>query len=156
LLGSCMTSGRESADEHIAMPCRSRCRAAVIEMISIGILIASVRRGNREAAARLIDHTGSQATKVLDLLARLRDSEIGNHIFSARFAGLPERRSCAFDDLLGNADELAVCPGLMLLALPCGHPLDLLHPTPRRSRPISEPLDTWGVPALQQGDRSGA
>jgi hypothetical protein len=65
-------------------------------------------------AARLIDDTGSQATKVLDLLARLRDHQIGDHIFSARFAGLSERRSCAFDDPLGNADELAVCPGLML------------------------------------------
>src|SRR5450755_4596528 len=75
-------------------------------------------------AARLIDHTVSKATEVLDLLA-----------------GLMKRRSRAFDDFPGNADELAVCPGLLLLALPCGHPLDLLHPTPRRSRPISEPLD---------------
>jgi len=48
-------------------------------------------------------------------------------------------------DLLANADELAVCPGLLLLALPHGHPLDLLHPPPRRSRPISEPLDTPAV-----------
>jgi hypothetical protein len=79
---------------------------------------------------------------VLDLLARLRDHQIGDHIFSARFAGLPERRSCAFDDLLGNADELAVFSGLMLMALLWGHPLNLLHPTPRRSRPISETLDT--------------
>src|SRR5712691_6058893 len=34
------------------------------------------------AAARLIDHTGSQVTKVLDLLARLRDSQIGDDIFA--------------------------------------------------------------------------
>src|ERR1700674_1563472 len=98
-------------------------------------------------ATRLIDHTGSQATKVHDLLARLRDSQIGDQIFAARFAGLQERQSCAFDDLLGNADELSVFPGLMLLALPCGYPLDLLHPTPCRSRPISKPLDT---PASQR------
>src|SRR5450631_248323 len=93
-------------------------------------------------AARLIDHTVSKATEVLDLLARLRDRQIGDHIFAARFAGLMKRRSRAFDDFPGNADELAVCPGLLLLALPCGHPLDLLHPTPRRSRPIPKPLDT--------------
>src|SRR6266576_1066429 len=98
-------------------------------------------------AARLIRHTNSQSTKVLDLLARLRDRQIGDHIFAARFAGPPERRSCTFDDLLGNADEFAICRGLLLLALPCGHPLNLLHPAPRRSRPISEPLDT---PALQR------
>ena len=84
---------------------------------------------------------------MLDLLARLRDRQIGDHIFAARFAGLPERRSRAFDDLLGDADEFAVCRGLLLLALPRGHSLDLLHPPPRRSRPISEPLDT---PAFQR------
>src|SRR6476659_1212051 len=70
-------------------------------------------------AARLISHTGAQSTKVLDLLAHLCDRQIGDHIFAARFAGPPERRSCTFDDLLG--DELTVCPGLMILALPCGH-----------------------------------
>src|ERR1700694_6083782 len=69
-------------------------------------------------AARLIRHTSSQSTKVLDLLARLRDRPIGDHIFAARFAGPPERRSCTFDDLLGDADELTVCSGLMILALP--------------------------------------
>jgi hypothetical protein len=68
------------------------------------------------AAARLIDDTGSQATKVLDLLARLRDRQLGDEIFAARFAGLPKRRSCAFDDLLGNTDEFAVFPGLTLVA----------------------------------------
>jgi hypothetical protein len=93
-------------------------------------------------AARLIRHTGSETTKVLNFLARLRDRQLGDHIFAARFAGLPERCSCTVDDFLGNTDELTVCPGLTILALPCGHPLDLLHPPPRRSRSISEPLDT--------------
>src|SRR3984893_16341881 len=88
---------------------------------------------------------------MLDLLARLRDSQIGDYIFAARFAGLLQRRSCAFDDFLGNANEFAICRGLLLLALPCGHPLNLLHPSPRRSRPISEPLDT---PALQRCDEA--
>src|SRR6476659_3125896 len=76
------------------------------------------------SAARLISHTGAQSTKVLDLLARLRDRQIGDHIFAARFAGPPERRSRTFDDLLGDANEFAICRGLTILALPCGHPLD--------------------------------
>src|SRR5712691_12284673 len=93
-------------------------------------------------AARLINHTVSETTKVLDLLARLRDRQIGDHTFAARFTGLPERCSCAFDDFLGNANEFAICRSLLLLALPDGHPLDRLHPAPRRSRSIPEPLDT--------------
>src|ERR1700674_1997092 len=108
-----------------------------IELLGTGNLLAV-----EHTAARLIDDTGSQAPKVLDLLARLRNRQVGDQIFAARFAGLPKRRSCAFDELLGNTDELAVFPGLMLVALLWSHPLNLLHPTPRRSRPISETLDT--------------
>ena len=84
---------------------------------------------------------------MLDFFARLRDRQLGDHIFAARVAGLPERCSCTVDDFLGNADELTVCPGLTILALPWGHPFDLLHPPPRRSRSISKSLDT---PALQR------
>jgi len=87
------------------------------------------------ATARLIEHTDSLATKVLDLLVLLPDSQIGDHIFSARFAGLPVCRSCAVDDFLGNTAEFAVCPGLLLVALPCGHPFNLLRRADRaRSR----------------------
>src|SRR3979409_1440724 len=68
-------------------------------------------------AARLTNHTNSQSTKVLDLLAHLRDRQIGDHIFAARFAGPPERRSCTFDDLLGDADELTVCCVLLILSV---------------------------------------
>src|SRR6266851_1803308 len=99
------------------------------------------------AAARLIDHTGSQATKVLDLLAYLRHSQVGDHIFTARFAGLPERRSCAFDDLLGNADEFAVFSALLVVPLRRCHPLDCQHPPSCRARAIAKPLDT---PALHR------
>jgi hypothetical protein len=67
--------------------------------------------------ARLIYHASSEIAKMLDLLARLRDSQIADHICATRFVGLPERGSCAFDDLLGTADEFAVSPGLLLLAL---------------------------------------
>src|SRR5882762_1403486 len=89
------------------------------------------------AAARLIDHTGSQVTKVLDLLAYLRDSQVGDDIFTARFAGLPERRSCAFDDLLGNADEFAVFSALLVVPLRRCHPLDCQHPPSCRARAIA-------------------
>src|SRR5271168_5287786 len=53
-------------------------------------------------AARLINHTVAQTAEVLNLLAQLRDSQFGDGIFDARFTGLPECGSCAFDDLLGN------------------------------------------------------
>src|SRR5258708_33476214 len=65
-------------------------------------------------AARLINHTVSETTKVLDLLARLRDRQIGDHTFAARFTGLPERCSCAFDDFLVNPNEFAICRSLLL------------------------------------------
>jgi hypothetical protein len=69
-------------------------------------------------AARLIEHTVPQITKVLNLPARLGDCQFADHICATRFAGLPERGSSAFDNLLGDADEFAVSPGLLLLALP--------------------------------------
>src|SRR5271165_3984251 len=112
-----------------------------IDLLGVGNLLAA-----EHTAASLIDHPASQAAKVLDLLARLRDDEVGKHVLAARLAGVLEGRSRAFHDLRGNADEFAVCPGLLPLALPRRHPLDFVHPTPCRTRPISEPLDT---PALQ-------
>jgi hypothetical protein len=93
-------------------------------------------------AARLIDHTSPEVTKVLDLLACLRDSQLSDCIFAVRFCSLPKRRPCTVDNLLGNTDELSIGLGLMVLALPCGHPLKLLHPPPRRSCPIPKTLDT--------------
>jgi len=60
---------------------------------------------------------------------------------------IPQHHACALQNLLGNAYELTICPGLLLLTLPRGHPLDLQHPTPCRSCSIPEPLDT---PASQR------
>src|SRR5258708_33638090 len=48
----------------------------------------------------------------------------------------------ALELLLGNAEQFAIWRRLLILTLPCGHPLKLLHPAPRRSRPISETPDT--------------
>ena len=55
---------------------------------------------------------------------------------------LLEHLSCASHNLLGNADEFAIFPGLLRLPLLGGHPLDCLHPTSCRTRAISEPPDT--------------
>jgi len=56
---------------------------------------------------------------------------------AAHLAGLCKRRSRVPHDLFGNTDEHAVFPGLLLVALARGHPLDLIHPTPRRSPAIA-------------------
>src|SRR3981189_777954 len=124
-----------------------------LDPVGVGLEDRIERLGRRNllavghTAARLIDHAGSQLAKVLDLLARLRDSQFGNLIRAARFTGLPQHRLRAVDDFFGNPDEFAICRGLLFLALPGGHPLNLLHPAPRRPRPIPETLDT---PALQR------
>jgi hypothetical protein len=56
-------------------------------------------------AARLICHTVSKTTKVLYLFARLRDGQIGDYIFAARFAGLPERSSCTWRMLISPVNS---------------------------------------------------
>ena len=84
---------------------------------------------------------------MLDLPAQLFDRHVGKHILAARLAGLLECHSRVPHDRFGNSDELAVCPGLPLLALPRRHALDLVHPTPRRTCAIAESLDT---PQLQR------
>src|SRR5262245_13711180 len=47
-----------------------------------------------------------------------------------------------FDDLLGNVDEHAVGPGLLPVALARGYPLDLVHPTPRRTPAVTKATDS--------------
>ena len=117
-------AARAFGEEHFVPEFDRRLHLAALDEVGMGLENRIELLGTwnllavEHTATRLIDHAGSQSTKVLDLLARLRDSQIGDHIFAAHFAGLPERRSRAFDDLLGNADELSVSPGLKLLALP--------------------------------------
>src|SRR5258708_32915581 len=118
----CDQAARAFGEEDFVAELDRRLHLAAPDEISMGLenridLLGSWNLFAVEnAAARLIDHTGSEATKVLDLLAHLRDSQVGDHIFAARFAGLPERRSCAFDDLLGNADEFAVFSPLLVVS----------------------------------------
>ena len=93
-------------------------------------------------ATRLIDDTISQSTVLVDLLAEFVIFLVGQQIFAACLAGLLEHLSCALHNLLGDVDELAIFPGLLGVPLADGHPLDFLHPAPRRPGAIVEPLDT--------------
>lgn len=93
-------------------------------------------------SARLIDDAVTEAAVALDLLADFFDGDVGKRILAALRGGLLDRHSGAFHDLLGNADELAVLADLPLVALACRHPLDFVHPTPRRTGAIAKTLDT--------------
>lgn len=117
-------AARAFGEEDLVTELDRRLNLAALDEVGMGLenRIELLDRWNllavEHTAARLIDHTGSQFTKVLDLLARLSDSQFGDHICAARFTGMPERRSCAVDNLLGNADEIAISRDLPLLALP--------------------------------------
>ena len=153
---------RALGEEHLVAELDGGSHLAAFDQIGMGLedRIDLLGVGNllsvQHAAARLIDHTAPQTTIVLDLLADFFDGHVGKHVLAARLAGLLEHHSCAFHDLLGNADELAICPRLLLVALPCRHALDFVHPTPRRTRAIAKTLDTSAVPALWRGGRPGA
>ena len=75
-------------------------------------------------------------------------AHVSKHILAARLVGLLQHYSCAFHDLLDNADELAVRPRLLLVALPRRHALDFVHPTPRRTGSIAKTLDTSALQRL--------
>src|SRR5262249_4570381 len=94
------------------------------------------------SAARLIDDAGSQTTIVRNLLANACNRQTGKHVFAARLAGAPKHPMRFLHNLFANTDERTLCPRLALLPLPCGHTLDLLHPTPCRARAIAKTLDT--------------
>src|SRR5213078_1925472 len=108
-----------------------------INLLAVGYLFAI-----EHAATRLIDRTAPQLAKVLDLFAEFFDGRVGKHIPAAHLASLFERRARVPHNLFGNTDEHAVCRGLLLVALPRGHPLDRLHPTPRRTPAIAKSLDS--------------
>src|SRR6267142_2479220 len=146
-------AARAFGEEHLVTELDRRLHLAALDEVGMGFENRIELLGSwnllavEHTAARLIDHTGSQTTKVLDLLARFRDHHVGDHISAMRLAGIPQHHACALQNLLGNADELTIFPGLLLLTLPRCHPLDLQHPTPCRSCSIPEPLDT---PASQR------
>src|SRR5207245_2227590 len=94
------------------------------------------------ATPRLVDDTISQPAKVLDLSAQFLDGHVCEHVLAAHLASPFERYARIPHDLLGNADEHTVCPGLLLMALPRRHALDLVHPAPRRTRAVAKSLDS--------------
>src|SRR5215472_12900582 len=108
-----------------------------IDLFSVGYLLAI-----EHAAARLIDDAASQLTIVRDLVTDIRDGQIGKHVLAVRRAGVLKHHLCTLHDLLGNADERAVCLPLLPLPLPCGHALNRLHPTPSRASAIAKTLET--------------
>jgi hypothetical protein len=117
-------AARTFGEEHLVAELDRRLHLAPLDEIGMRLKNRIELLGRRNllaiehTATRLIDHTGPQIAKVLNLLARLRDRQFGDHVYPARFTGLPERSSRAIDNLLGDADEFAVSPGLLLLALP--------------------------------------
>src|SRR5215470_5519784 len=116
-----------------------------IDLFGVGHLLAV-----EHAAACLIDDAASQIRIMCDLAADIGDGDIGKHVFATRRAGVLKHNMGTLDNLLGNTDERAVCPDLALLPLPCGHALDLLHPTPSCARAIAKTLETSKVDRFGQ------
>src|SRR3984893_18817704 len=141
-------TSRAFGEEHLVAELDGRSHLAALDQVGMGFEdgIDLFGVGNllsvEHAAARLIDHMASKSAIVLDVLAYVFDGDVGKHILAARLAGLLKHHSCAFRNLLDNADELAICPGLRFIALPRRHALDLVHPTPCRTRAIAKTLDT--------------
>src|SRR3954452_2060421 len=107
----------------------------------IDLLVGGDLLTKEHTTTRLIDDTISQLAEVLDLSAQLLDRHVGEHVLAVRGAGRLEPRARVSYDLLGNADEQPVCPGLLLLTLPRRHALNLVHPAPCRTPAIAKPLD---------------
>src|SRR6184192_4376595 len=115
-----------------------RLHLAALDEIGVGFKdgIDLFRVGNllsfEHPTARLVDHTVSQFTVVVDLLAEFADG----HILAACFAGLLHYLSCTVHHFFGHANEFAIFLGLSFLPFLGRHPLDFLHPAPRHPRAI--------------------
>jgi hypothetical protein len=86
-------AARAFGEEHLVAEFDRRLHLAALDKVRVGIkdLIELLSSWNLLAAkhtvARLINHSNSKIAKVLDLLAKLRDSQIGDDVFAARFSG---------------------------------------------------------------------
>src|SRR5258705_6008973 len=106
----CVIKPRAFGEEHLVTELDRRLHLAALDEVGMGFENRIELLGSwnllavEHTAARLIDHTGSQTTKVLDLLARFRDHHVGDHISAMRLAGIPQHHACALPKLLGNAD----------------------------------------------------
>ena len=96
------------------------------------------------APAALIDDAGAELAVVIDLSSQLANDNVVHQVNSALIFGLFEHPSGILDDLLGDPDEVAIFTLLLSKALPRGHALDFLHPTPRRACAVSKVIDPIG------------
>lgn len=96
------------------------------------------------APAALIDDAQTELAVVIDLASKLADHQIIYQVNGALIFGLFEYLSGIVDDLLGDCDELAIFFLLLVVALPRGHALDRLHPTPRRACAIRKVINPLG------------
>ncbi len=96
------------------------------------------------APAALIDDAQTELAVVIDLASKLADHQIIYQVNGALIFGLFEYLSGIVDDLLGDPDELAIFTPLLGVALPRGHALDRLHPTPRRACAIRKVINPLG------------
>lgn len=96
------------------------------------------------APAALIDDAQTELAVVLDLPSKLADHQVVHQVNGALIFGLFEYLSGIVDDLLGDSDELAIFFLLLVVALPRGHALDRLHPTPRRACAVRKVINPLG------------
>src|SRR2546430_4972186 len=108
-----------------------------IDFLGVGNLFSL-----EHATARLIDHTLSQLTVVVDLFSEFADGQVSDQILAARFAGLRNYPLRAVHDFLGHSDEFAIFLGLSFVLLLGRQPLDFLHPSPCRPRALAKPSNT--------------
>src|SRR6266571_1316547 len=127
---------RAFGEEYLVAELDGRLHLAALDQVRMGFENGIDFLGGRNLltiehpTARLVNDAAAQTAEMLDL------------------------RSCAVDHLVGNADELAICAGLLLLPLLRGHPLDFLHPTPRRTPTISEAPDTPPYSLAEAADQA--
>lgn len=139
---------RAFSEKYLMAELDGRAHLAALDQVGVGLengkdfLVIGNLLAIEHAATCLIDHTAAKPAKVLDLLAQLLDSHGSEHIPAALPAGRFECSSRVPYDLFGNADERTVLSGLLLLALPRRHALDLVHATSGRTRAIAKPLDS--------------
>ena len=96
------------------------------------------------APAALIDDAQAELAVVLDLPSKLADHQVVHQVNGALIFGLFEYLSGIVEDLLGDDDELAIFFPLLVVALPRGHALDRLHPTPCRACAVRKVINPLG------------
>jgi hypothetical protein len=121
----------------------------------VDLLITGNLLSLKHAAAALIDDAGAELAVVIDLPSKLADDNVIHQVQTAFIFCLFEYPSGILYNLLGDPDELAIFALLLGVALPRCHPLDLLHPTPRRACAVSKIIDPLGKNLSETTDEPG-